>query len=121
MSELGLQKFTANLLQLQAAPGVIWFHPPNGEARSGRTGAKLKAMGVRPGVADIVIVLPGGKAAFLELKTDKGSLSNAQLSFLDLCAANGAPYVVAKSPEDVEATLRAWGALRGRPSERRAA
>lgn len=121
MSELGLQKFTANLLALQAAPNVIWFHPPNGEYRSGRTGARLKAMGVRPGVADIVIVLPNGRAAFLELKTEKGTLSKEQRAFREQCEANGAPYAVARSPEEVKAVLTVWGALKSRASLRRAA
>ena len=113
MIELALQKFAASLLRLNAAPDVIWFHPPNGEARSARTGGKLKAMGVKPGVPDLVVVLPGGHAHFLELKSARGSLSPHQRVFREDCGINGAPYEVATTPEEVESTLRDWGALRG--------
>ena len=110
--EDGLQKFAVSLLKLSAAPGVLWFHPPNGARTSIRTGARMKALGVLAGVADLVIVRPGGLVYFLELKTPKGSLSPAQRAFRDACEANGVPYAVAASPEAVEALLRGWGALR---------
>lgn len=112
MSELALQKFAVTLLRFNAAPGVIWFHPPNGEARSARTGAKLKAMGVKAGVPDLVVVRPGGIVYFLELKAPKGSLSPAQRAFRAACEDNGIPYAVAVTPEAVETVLRGWGALR---------
>ena len=112
MSELALQKSVVGLLQLFALPGVIWFAVPNGEARSARTGAKLKAMGVRAGVADLCVVPTGGWTCFLELKTPKGQLSAAQREFRDLCERNlGAAYVVATTPEDAAEALMSWGAL----------
>ena len=112
MTELALQKFAATLLRLNAAPDVIWFHPPNGEARSARTGGKLKAMGVKPGVPDLVIVCPGGRVRFLELKSPKGSLSMHQRAFRTFCEFNGAPYEVATTPDEVMSILQSWGALR---------
>src|SRR5262245_24656121 len=62
------------------APGWMWTHPPNGEARAhdfkmgadGRwhrvsfTGAKLKRMGVRPGTPDLLLWSPTGLGHFLE-------------------------------------------------------
>lgn len=112
MTELALQTFAATLLRLNAMPGVIYFHVPNGEYRSPRTGARLKAMGVLPGVADITVVLPGGSVAFLELKVKGGSLNPNQRAFRTLCESNGTPYAVARTPEEVTATLRGWGALK---------
>ena len=116
MSELDLQKFVVALLRLNAADRVMWFAVPNGESRSARTGAKLKAMGVRPGVADLVIVLPGGKAAFLELKAEGGRVSQSQKVFRTFCELNGAPYAVASSTGEAERILREWGAI-GRPAQ----
>ena len=116
MSELDLQKFTASLLRFNAARGVIWFHPANGESRSARTGAKLKAMGVRKGVADMVIVLPGGHVCFLELKTPKGSTKPEQRAFRDDCERIGAPYAIARTSAEVEHVLRGWGAI-GQPAK----
>lgn len=112
MTELALQKFAVTLLRFNAAPGVIAFAIPNGEARSARTGAKLKAMGVLAGVADMAVIMPGGSARFLELKTPKGRLSDTQKAFRDRCAASGVAYETATTPEEVEAVLRGWGALK---------
>ncbi len=51
--EDALQKSVAKLLDHS---GLTWFHPANGEARSAITGAKLKAMGVKAGMPDIMIL-----------------------------------------------------------------
>ena len=113
MKEFDLQRFTVQLLEVCAAPHILWFAVPNGELRTKRTGARLKAMGVRAGVADIAMVLPGGIAAFLELKAGKkGRQSAAQVSFQVQAKAAGALYAVAASPEQVMATLARWGAVR---------
>ena len=36
-------------------PGALWCHPPNGGFRSFSVAKKLKLMGVKPGVSDILI------------------------------------------------------------------
>jgi hypothetical protein len=71
-------------------------------------------MGVRRGVADICLVLPGGAAAFLELKAPGGVLSPEQLLFQQSCEWAGAPYAVARSLDEAVEILRDWGALRVR-------
>ena len=38
------------------ASGLTWFHPANGEHRNPITGAKLKRMGVKAGMPDIMIL-----------------------------------------------------------------
>lgn len=53
--EDALQKSVARLLD---STGLDWFHPANGEARNAITGAKLKAMGVKAGVPDVMIFQP---------------------------------------------------------------
>lgn len=112
MTELSLQVFTAQFLTLSAADSVMWYAVPNGEYRSKRTGAKLKRMGVRAGVPDFALVLPGGQAAFLELKTPKGRLSKAQKDLRPEIERSGAYYEVADTSEQVIGILRAWGAVR---------
>jgi hypothetical protein len=42
-----LQRAIVDHLRLRAHPDCIWYHCPNGEHRSKRTGARLKAMGVQ--------------------------------------------------------------------------
>lgn len=117
--EEDLQRYTVQLLKLCAVRSLVWFAVPNGEARSKVTGARLKGLGVRPGVADFAMTLPGGKSAYLELKTPTGRPSPEQRVFRADAEAAGALYAIARTPEEVESTLAAWGALRRsvRPSE----
>lgn len=71
-------------------------------------GQKLKAMGTRAGWPDVQI-LYAGRAFFLELKTTEGRVSDIQIDTHRRIAAAGCPVAVARSVEEVEATLRAWG------------
>ena len=91
------------------------FHVPNGFLLPGatrqqrdRVGALRKAMGVRPGVADLIFILPTGKMGCIELKADKGRLSPEQEKWLASADAMGCWTAVCRSPEDVEDTLRRW-------------
>lgn len=89
-------------------PEVIAFHVANGEHRDLRTAQKLKAFGVLPGVSDLAFVLPGGRAAFLEFKSPRGSLSVEQKAFRDRVIAAGALFAECRSLPEVEGTLTAW-------------
>ena len=111
-SEGSLQAQIFRALPTVVKPGVIFFHIPNGEKRSKKTGAKLKRMGVRRGVADIGFVLAKGRAAFIELKTGTGKPSDDQIEFRNDCERVGALYGVARSLEDVLSILSMWGAAR---------
>lgn len=113
LKESPVHVFAVQLLQFSAAPKVFWFHVPNEGRRAPRTGAFQKRLGMLPGVADLVIVMPGGWCCFLELKREVGGvLSKDQKAFRRLCEATGSPYAVATTPEEVESILRGWGALR---------
>lgn len=103
-------------LTMRAASGVAWWHTPNGEARSPVDGAKLKRMGVKPGVADIVGLVPaprGGLTFFaLEIKGPQGRLTKEQRAFLDLVGDGGGCSGWAASLDDALAMLEEWGVLR---------
>jgi len=49
-------------------PNCVWFFVNNGARLSKAQAGIAKAMGVLPGVADLVFVLPGGRVGFIELK-----------------------------------------------------
>lgn len=87
------------------------FHVPNGEHRSKATGAKLKAMGVVAGVADLVCVSPDGIVQFMELKAPGGTLSDAQRVFRDRCLRMGITHTVMADIDSALITLEAWGIL----------
>ena len=107
-AEYELHKNVVEWLRWQK-PDCVWFHPYNGAYMSKATAGKGKALGVLPGVADLVFVLPGGRVGFIELKGPKTPLNLNQKIFLNDVQMLGAPYAVARSIEEVESTLKAWG------------
>ncbi len=120
--ELSLHRAVAETLDRFAAPGVIWFHA-NANADSAKRGAQLKAMGVKAGVPDFVILSPTRKnpTAFLELKAPKGVLSDAQTEFAMAVRCMGCRYEIARSIDEAVDYLTAFGALEpGRVSVRAA-
>jgi hypothetical protein len=107
-----IHKGAIQLLRMAAHPSLIFYHIPNGEARSAITGAKLKALGTLAGAADLGLVLPDGRAAFLEFKTRTGRQSPEQREFQRRVINAGALYAVCRCHEDIVSTLTSWGALR---------
>ena len=57
--------------------------------------------GLPDGFSDLFGVLPGGRAIFVEVKSEKGKPSPAQTNFLAQVSMTGAVAVVARSIEDV--------------------
>lgn len=109
--EQDLQQLVAGYLRM-SLPTNLWFHVPNSSGNRGaRLGGILKSLGVRAGVPDLVFVLNDGKAAFIELKAGKGSLSTEQRVFRADCERLGVPYAVCKSLEEVQGTLQGWGLI----------
>lgn len=114
--ELQLHIAVADYLKLALPAEVIWFHPANGEKRDLRSAAKLKAMGVKAGVADLIFALPGGRFGAIELKAGVGRPSEAQNAFALACADIGAAYGLCRSLNSVACVLASWGvALKARP------
>ena len=57
-------------------PGWIYTHIASGEKRDQVTAARLKRMGVTPGFPELVFFGPHGEVCFIELKAERGRLSN---------------------------------------------
>ena len=120
--EYALSVAVADYLRAALPPEVLWFHVPNGEHRSKITGARLKRMGVRPGVADLCIAWRGTLAEnyaasvlWIELKSPKGRQSTEQAIFHFDAVRAGHDYVTARSVADVERFIRGRGIpMRGR-------
>jgi tRNA-dihydrouridine synthase len=110
-AEYHFHLYVVGLLRYCAYSDVLWFHCPNGEARSAKAGARLKAMGTLAGVADICLTIRG-HSYYLELKRRTGRQSPEQIAFAAAAGAAGATYAVARSPEEAKEILRRWGALR---------
>ena len=116
--EACLQKAVVQYLLVASAPGTIYFSVPNEGKRSAVLGKHLKEMGLLPGVADLVVIRPGHRADFLELKSRGERQSDDQIAFQDLCRRNGSRYEVADNIDDALRILQGWGVL---PERRRAA
>lgn len=94
--------------QAQTRPALrMLFHPPNGGSRHKAVGAKLKAMGTRQGVPDLLLPVPrlGGhdgaceriehNGLALELKSPKGRLRPEQAWWLKRLKGQGWAVAVA--------------------------
>jgi hypothetical protein len=101
-----------------AAPDVIVFAIPNSSTRrlGGRAGNAVP--GLRKGVFDLGLILPhgsgmagllGGQTAYIEVKTDKGTLSDDQIEFRYTLIKRLVPHCIARSIDDVRAAFAAWG------------
>jgi len=107
--EQGLQITVAAFLDWALPEDYRWLHIPNGEKRNPVIAAILKAMGVKPGAADVLILCPNGRFIWIELKSTKGRLSTDQASWRDWCHAIGAPWFLCRSLDDVVAACEDAG------------
>jgi hypothetical protein len=75
------------------------FAVPNGGRRDRITGARLKAEGVKAGVADLILLRRNSQygALLIELKTPRGSQSQAQRDWQKAIEKDGYKYVVVRS------------------------
>lgn len=118
--EQDIHKAVAAHLRQRGAPGVLWWHTPNGAALGGRRSRKgvaiqgsiMKGLGVRAGVSDIV-ALHQGKFFALELKPPGGRPTEAQLEFIANVEANGGFTCVAEGLNEALRAIETWGLVRG--------
>jgi hypothetical protein len=80
-TELELHRAVATHLRQRGVPRLRWFHPPNGGRRDHVTGAMLKSLGTLAGASDLIL-LHKGTAYALELKTEDGKPTPAQIAFV---------------------------------------
>lgn len=112
--EADIQIQLVEYLNLMApSRGFLFFAVPNegmGKAQSGAGMGrmmKLRRMGLRSGVADLVIV-KDGRAYFLEMKRHNGKQSVNQLQFEAEAIRAGAEYAVAHSFDEAVEILQRW-------------
>jgi len=93
----------------------LFFHTPNESRSAPQYRARLRRLGVSPGVPDLVFVLPppcgGYVAAALEIKTESGRASKDQKRWLEVMSAHGWAVAVEYGLEACLGRLRAWGYL----------
>lgn len=116
MKEAALQQQCVGLLTVLERQGRLAFTAiPNGSVLAGdaeqraRQMNKLKNTGLRPGVPDLLIILPGGRCAWAELKSATGTLSAAQKEWRDRLEAMGHDWRLVRSVEELQTYLKEIG------------
>lgn len=107
-------------LQHRDLRGLL-FAVPNGGARSKATAGRLKAEGVVPGVADLILLVPRCfkahddegwyntiHALCIEMKTAKGRQSPEQKAWQAIVEAEGYRYAVCRSFDDFTRTINEY-------------
>lgn len=110
MTERAIHVAVADLLARNARAGVVWWHTPNGGSRNRIEAARMKALGVKAGVPDLLLLIDGTLHA-LELKAAKGRVSAEQTAMLSSLSAAGAIVGVARSVSDSVEILKKWNAF----------
>jgi hypothetical protein len=101
-------------------PDIVWRHVPNGEHRDPRTAAKLKAMGVLRGSADLEfhyaevdeLHRKHRRMLHLELKVGNRQRTDSQVAFALAVRLLGDDYEVARSVDEAIAILGGRGLIR---------
>lgn len=106
--EQRLQITICNTLK-QILTASTWFcHIPNGGWRSPVEAGIFKAMGVRSGAPDILLIHKG-QAYFMELKAGSGELTDNQRECHTALRAAGAPVIVVRTLDQALECLDVWG------------
>lgn len=104
---------TEHHLQVQSITWFAWQYPlldgllfaiPNGGHRHRAVAGKLKAEGVRSGVADLFLSMArqGNHGLYIEFKTPSGRQNNAQKFFQQRVTAEGYAYVIVRGLDDFQ-------------------
>lgn len=110
--EADIQRQIVAFLRAVLPVGAIVHHSANEIAGRGAAArqrqAILTGMGVHPGFSDL-LVLEGGRALFLEVKSQTGRLRPSQEAFRDAVQAQGFAWALVRSQDEVIAVLRDHG------------
>jgi hypothetical protein len=98
--EDAIQRAICQHLEARAAPGLVWFHVPQGNKLGGKIsangiaiqGAINRGLGVKRGVSDLIF-LHNAKFFALEVKADGRTPTEEQLEFIDRVNAAGCDMV----------------------------
>lgn len=99
----------------------VWYHVPNGGYRTGKEAAKFKRMGVTAGVSDVILDEPrqGFHGLRIELKVNKGRLSEYQTDFLNKASERGYLCAVCYSYDTATQLIKDYlnGLYKAKPEE----
>ena len=121
--EYNLHRAVATYLTIALKPPTWWTSIDHGLHLDPKSAARqinrLHAVGVKFGVPDVLVVHEG-RCHWIELKSDRGRLSEAQKATTPALVAAGCEFIVARNVDQVRDALKAWG-IPTREAERTAA
>jgi hypothetical protein len=106
--EQDLQRALCGYLEATLMPPAVFWHTPNGGARSRVEGAIFKGLGVKAGFPDIAL-LYDSQLYLLELKAPSGRLSDPQREMIERLIRAGARVGIAYSLEQAIGKIQGWG------------
>jgi hypothetical protein len=113
LDEADTHRAVVQHLTARGARGCVWFHPANGGWRHHIEAARFVGLGVKPGVADLIL-LHAAKFHALEIKCDrKVRVSPAQRRFIAEVKAAGGEADIGYGLDDCLHILERWQLLRG--------
>lgn len=93
------------LFQWLNIKNILAYHTPNGGYRNAIEGAKLKRLGVSPGVPDVCIPVPNSNyhGLYIEMKKRNGGIvSDNQKTWIERLNRNGYKAVVCRGFEEAQ-------------------
>lgn len=115
LSESALQIAVVEHLRLTGVPGLLYFSIPNEGKRTPANGARMKSMGLLPGVADLFVKAPGLiPPLFLELKKYGEKPRPEQFAFSDAAVLADCYWFSADTIDGALRILRNYGAIRSK-------
>jgi hypothetical protein len=108
-------------LVARGVPGLVFWHTPNSSRLGGKRtkdgvpfeAIRLKLLGLRKGVADLILV-HNGRCFALELKSEKGRPTEPQMAFISDFNAAGGNGCIVHGLDKALKVLEVWGLLRGK-------
>ncbi len=107
-SEESLQTAILNWME-EHRPDLMCVHIPNGAIRTHKERRRMRAQGMTPGMPDLLLIDAEGQHGYMEVKTDRGSLSMAQWDIRTELVQRQVPWALVRSLAEVQDTLAQWG------------
>lgn len=95
--------------------GLTSVSVPNGSHLAGdklariKQTAAMKADGMLPGMPDLLVLGSHGRTGFIEVKTPKGSVTQAQQNVQSMLTRMGHQVAVVRSVDEARDALKTWG------------
>lgn len=111
--EAAVQRAVFQHIRARGVPGLVAIHVGNGGYRKPVEAAIMKSLGVTAGVPDILL-WHDGKSFALEIKAERGRLSEHQTEMLSRLDRAGVSIAVCHGLDASIKCLEEWHLLKGR-------